>query len=287
MATKKNKTTAGKKWAVEPFEDCINDLERLREMVYVSTNGISMLRGMPRVVEALVPFEEMVGKSEVDLEFAKKTADLAQREVEEGFPLLHAWAVVAVWAYLEAHFRTFLAIWLKRRRSAWSCEPIKRLKVKLGDYESIPPQSRHFFVIGLLERELGTGIRNGVDRFEAMLEPFELAGPVPKKLKDAMYELGQVRNIIVHNASRVDRQFKSACPWFPQKVGSTVNVSSEMLHYYMDAVVLYVTLLICRPGPTLGLDMSKHIASVEEGSSKLAKRPVAKRRRPRGGKRTQ
>jgi len=72
------------------------------------------------------------------LDKAREEAELAEREVASGFPVLHAWAVVGLWAHLESLIRTFLVEWLKHKRSARTIEQIARVKVRLGEYENIP-----------------------------------------------------------------------------------------------------------------------------------------------------
>lgn len=195
-------------WATNPFGNFLDEADRLYHMVRLSSVGISMIRAAPQAIETLMKVEEdNATKASQRLKDARKDADLAKREVKSGFPILHAWAVVGLWALFEAMIRTFIAEWLQHKRTAWRTEPIRRLRIKLGEYESIPRNQRHRFVVELLEKELGAGLRDGVTRFEAMLEPFGLSGELPASLRREIYELSQVRNLIAHNASKVDRRF--------------------------------------------------------------------------------
>lgn len=125
-------------------------------------------------------------------------------------------------------------------------------------------------------------MRDGVNQFEAMLEPFGLSGPLPRSLKQDMYEFGQVRNLIAHNASRVDRRFAKACPWLKTKIGEEFRVSPEMYMKYLNATVVYVTLIVCRVGEHYGTDMSdqrnKILDRVENGSDTRAMDPGSRPR---------
>ena len=116
----------------------------------------------------------------------------------------------------------------------------------------------------MLEKELGAGLRSGVNRFEAMLEPFGLSGELPESIGRDMYEFGQVRNLIAHNASKVDRQFSDACPWLKVKIGDELYVSRDMITRYYIVTGKYVTLIICRIGEYFGVDMSEQRLSVLE-----------------------
>lgn len=264
-------------WAKDPFKHFLDDTERLGHMVRLSSAGIGMLRARPKAIEALMkagvddPRIESYG-----LEDARKDADLAEREVKSGFPILHAWAVVGLWALFEATIRTFVAEWLQHKRTAWRTEPIQRLRIKLGEYESIPRNQRHRFVVEMLEKELGAGLRDGVTRFEAMLEPFGLSGELPASLRREIYEFGQVRNLIAHNASKVDRQFADACPWLDVKIGDEFYVSRDMFGKYHYVTVVYTTLIICRVGEHFGVDMSDNRISILEKMEKLLSKSVDK-----------
>jgi hypothetical protein len=211
------------------------------------------------MIEAIMKVEEdSLGKYSDRLKAAQKEAALAKHEVESGFPVLHAWAVVGLWALLEAAIRNFVAEWLKHKRTAWSADSVQRLKIRLGEYESIPKNQRHSFVVAMLERELAANLKAGVSRFEAMLEPFGLSGTIPDELRRTMYELSQVRNLIAHNAGEVDRRFSESCPWLNAKIGEKFFISNRMFQTYCSASAVYTTVIVCRIGEFFGIDMSEH-----------------------------
>lgn len=267
------KKPSGPHWATVPFRNFIDDTHRLQHVVQLSARGISMLCARPKILEALVAYKEDfpdLGDVKNQLEDAQQEAELAKHEVATDFPILHAWAVVALWAHLEALVRNFLSVWLKNQPLARQCDPIQRLRIRLGDYEAIANSYKSLYIIELLEKELGVGLRNGVQHFEALLEPFGLSGPVPKPIADVLYELGQVRNLIAHNAGKVDRRFNEACPWLKAKIGSSLNVSSQRAVVYFRATILYATLILTRSGKIHGKNMTEASEAVEKGAEELS-----------------
>lgn len=228
--------------------------------------GISSIRAQPQIVEAIMAAtSDESKKTKEKLEHAKRDAELARREVESGFPILYSWAVVGLWALLESTVRTFISEWLKHKPTAWRTEPIKRLRIRLSEYESIPRNQRHRFVAEQLERQIGSNLKEGLNRFESLLDPFGLSGALPDQLRRDIYEFSQVRNLIAHNASKVDRRFKDSCPWLGLKIGDTLHVSNKMWAAYMKATLLYMTIIICRIGEHFGSDMSKmKLSAIEE-----------------------
>lgn len=273
-------------WVRRPFEQFLQEIEALGDLVSLSAEGISRLRAMPTVIDALMttephPSESKTARYKQDMERAKKQAALAKSEIKLGFPVLHGWAVVALWAHLESLIRVFVASWLKHRKTSWQVEPIQRLKIKIGEFVSIPKEQQHTFVAELLERDLGAKFRSGVTRFEALLDPFGLSGDLPNIISDTIYEFGQVRNLIAHRASKVDRQFVQACPWLDVRVGTNFHISQDMLGRYFFAAEHYVTLLIYRVQEKYGMNRSTARARLE-GCAKRNLRQTRLKKRSRG-----
>ncbi len=174
------------------FKQFVCETKRLAQVIDLSASGISVIRGMPKIAEVLMKVEDKADDTEAKskLERSQAAAILAEKEVKEDFPLLHAWAVISIWALLEATIKSFVAEWLKHKPTAWRIDPIQRLKMRIGEYESIPRAERHLFVAELLERETGAGLKNGTTRFEAILKPFGLSGESPDMVRHIIFELG-------------------------------------------------------------------------------------------------
>lgn len=180
--------------------------------------------------------------------------DLAQREIDNGFPLLHEQATVALWSSLEALVRSFSASWLANRPGAWQTEAIKKLRVNLGDYEALEPLDRCLWVVDLLDKEAKGPFQKGVGRFESLLHPFQLDGAVEVECRKTLLELSEVRHAIVHRSGHADRKLIEACPWLSLKPGERIKVSNEMWLRYDDAVTQYVVEIIRRVRVIFGLD---------------------------------
>jgi hypothetical protein len=170
---------------------------------------------------------------------ARSEADLAEREIASGFPLLHEQAIVSLWAWTESMVKSLLTAWLLNRPEAYSLAQIQRLRVSIGDYEPLDREERSFFIIELLDRELNAPLKQGCTRFESLLTPFGLSGPVQEKLARDMFELNQVRNLIVHRGGIVDRRFRANCPWLGLRLGDRFLVTQKNSAAYFESVLLY------------------------------------------------
>ena len=153
---------------------------------------------------------------------------------------------MALWGSLEVLVRSFTARWLENRPDAWQVEQIKKLRVRLGDYEALTPEDRCLWVIDLLNQEVSGPLRNGVSRFESLLRPFGLDGTLNEAARKMIYELSQVRHVIVHRRGEADRRLLEACPWLPLKPHDRLNITHEKWIQYNGAVAEYVLELLQR-----------------------------------------
>ena len=142
--------------------------------------------------------------------------------------------------------RSFSASWLANWPGAWQTEAIKKLRVNLGDYDALEPQDRCLWVVDLLDKEAKGPFKKGVGRFESLLQPFKLDGPVKKECQKTLFELSQLRNAIVHRIGHADRKLIEECPWLSLKPGERIKISSEMWMRYDEAVTQYVLEIIRR-----------------------------------------
>jgi hypothetical protein len=228
-------------WAFQPFKDFGDQVVRQYELLQLSKMGIDGIRGLPRLVEVLAKNDHTRDDAAKQhrLENAQQQAELAQREVDEGFPLLHAYAALAMWSSLEASVRLFLARWLEHSKGALEVKAVQKLRVRIGEYESLKGEDRFFYILDLLEQDTAAPFRAGITRFEAILKPFGLSGAVDDEVQRDLFELNQIRNVLMHRGGRVDRRLVEACPWQGLMVGQQVIIDNHAIERYFHAVARY------------------------------------------------
>jgi hypothetical protein len=152
--------------------------------------------------------------------------------------------------------RATIVAWLENDAQSFKIDVIGKLRVRVGEYETLGQDEKYHYIAQLLESEVAAGLRNGVDRFEALLKPFGLDGPIPEKLRRDIFEFGQIRNVIVHRGGHTDRQLSIACPWLEFPLGEELPVGRAHFDRYRGAAHSYVVLLICRVGERFGHDVT-------------------------------
>lgn len=251
----KKKSHTMPEWATQPFHAFLEYCQNLDHILRLSKNGIYTIQVMPKVVEALgkVDFDEEPTTYEERLENAKQDAELAQKEVDNGFPLLHAQAVVSIWGCLESQVRAFLANWLAKEPGALLVNQVQKLKVQIGDYERLTPEERPYYILDLLERDMQSSLKQGVSRFETLLEIFGMGGAVDETVRKDLFEMHQIRNVVVHRQGIADKRLATSCPWLNIEPGEIIVVSHQDLRRYSEAALGYITRLVIRSSIHFGL----------------------------------
>lgn len=244
-------------WITTHFTESLDSHETLMQIIHISERGIGVLRGMPKVVKVLADVEGKTDDpaAEKKLQQAEKEAALAITEIEKEFPVLHGLAVVALWSWLEHFVKGFVSLWLLHRRDAITAPAIQKLRVKLGDYLQLQKAEQAQFLVELLEQDLASPLKRGVNRFESLLEPFALSGSLPEDCARTLFELQQVRNAIAHRNGRADRRLRTECPWLRLKLHQPVQVSGQMLKGYSNASAEFLLTLLYRIGDLYGTDL--------------------------------
>jgi len=251
---KKNKVPA---WALQPFEDSLERLKETQVTLMLAIKGISGIRGIPKIIKALAIIKSETGKlddedikrlglAKEEADLAQREADLAQREVDKGFPLLHAQALISLWGILESLVHTFLADWLTHESTAKEIEVVKKIKIKLTEFEVMDSQERNYYIIQTLEQQLAASYKKGILRFEILLDIFGFRGGIDNQVKRDILELQQIRHVLVHRHGVIDKKLKEACPWIHLKVGNKIRVTQKDMMRYSLAVDKYVAELVRR-----------------------------------------
>jgi hypothetical protein len=177
---------------------------------------------------------------------AKGNADLAEKEVSAGFPVLHSQQTVFLWGALEGVFEDILVAWLTNEESTLKNPMLKRIKIQLADFIQMDVTERMPYLVSELKREHRAGHHSSIEVFERILEQIGLGGGMDPQLKRNLIELEQVRNILLHKKGMIDSRFTDVCPWIRAKVGTRLVPDEQHVMKYSDAVLDYYELLINR-----------------------------------------
>jgi hypothetical protein len=67
----------------------------------------------------------------------------------------------------------------------------------------------------------------GTGSFEHVLNQFQLSGKVDPRIKQTIWEMLNIRNVIIHRGSVADRRLVEGCPWMELKIGQQDRTASS------------------------------------------------------------
>lgn len=239
-------------WAIHPFEDALTWIHETATLRTLAVRGITLVRAIPPLVDAL---EQLHGDEATpplaqlpDLHQTRQEAELAERELDHNFPLLHSQGVIALWATLEAMHHNLLANWLMHVKGARELAEVRAIHIPAALERPVEEQDRWLYVVGKLEHRAGARQMEGVSRFEVLLDLFGLEGAVETRLRRDLLELQQIRDALVHRRGLADRKLLEICPWLEYPITSRINIHRDDFERYFASVADYITNLIYRVG---------------------------------------
>jgi hypothetical protein len=243
----------------------LSDLELFSEIcaraLLQSTKAVEGVEWRKKTAELLG--EPSPFKSESDFEKAKekaaREAKFAEAQTAGGSPYLYSLCSVRLWALMEALIDELVVEALRNPENSCDREILGKLKGPLVEFIVAPAEEQAEFLAETLKQAVDAPLKLGVGRFEAMLAAVKLSGAVDEAVRKILFELSQVRNVIVHKSGRADRRLVEACPWLGLQRGDPVNVTKQMFERFMLAAYWYAVELRGRIDEREGKKRTKEV----------------------------
>lgn len=240
----KNQEIGFPKWFVDVVKGFQKDTESLEQLLDMTTSAIRFVKLSPHILQTVENYyRKTADEKHFDDEmykFAENMSRLAKEEVDNGFARIYNQVAVGLWATLEATMVNVAAGWIYNNKKSKEIESIAKLKIRMCEYEGLTEMGRCEYIVEQLERDIGGAQKLGVSRFETLLGNFYKTESVPAQIKKYLYELSQVRNVILHRAGIADESIIKACPWLGLRNGQKIVVTKKMMHRYFNSAMLYM-----------------------------------------------
>lgn len=228
------------RWFHEIVTGFVKDYKSLEQLLRLTTSAIGLLKLSPRILKTV---DNSAGGKNFSVDMyhgVENLSGIAREEIANRFPLIYGQAAVGLWALLEATMLNIASGWIHYNKDSLEIESIAKIKVRLGEYEKLSGMERCEYIVDQLERDIGGVSKQGVRRFESLLGLFYQTERLPEQVTKYLYELSQVRNVILHRAYVADDTLVKSCPWLKLHTGKKIKVTDEMLHRYYRAAGLYM-----------------------------------------------
>jgi hypothetical protein len=224
-------------WASRPLHSWVDYTHAELELLRLATTSIAAMQGYGRLAEAMA--KSSFAKTEPErVPEAQELSTLATSEVERGFPLLHAHATVALWGSLEVAIDDLVVSWLLNVPGAMSEGKLGQVRLRVAEIEGLDSEALARVV---LTQAQGAG-GSGSTKLEGVLDLVGLSGEVPEVVRKLLFEMHNVRNLLVHRAGVADARFVAACPWLEKEPGDHISVgAADYDLYYLTGSAYVVT----------------------------------------------
>jgi uncharacterized protein YutE (UPF0331/DUF86 family) len=236
---------------VADFWDSIEETERVRSL---------FIWGLVELSHSLEREEESLGVSRDDpelsapagrsLQSAWERSQLAQIERRNGHPHANAQALISMYSALDALIEDFAPALRALQAKLISRSLFQRAASSSPELESALTDDQREQMLKALESvideklpKLSKLAGSGPSRYENLLKPLGLGEPadrlIPDDLREALTELGALRDVLVHRAGRVDAKALKQAPTLSQEEGQFVRLRDEDYRKYSAAVRCY------------------------------------------------
>ncbi|MBI4935709.1 MAG: hypothetical protein HY828_17645 [Actinobacteria bacterium] len=176
---------------------------------------------------------------------ADKIAAMAKTEIDAGYPIVHSSMLMVLWSLLETFIEDLVVASIVANPASVGADAFRRVRVPAATLLESPDDAAKT-LLSEWRRELKSPLEQGVTRFEPLLELAGLSGPVPARVRKAIFDAQQVRNVWAHRAGNADQRFIDKCPGFGLAVGDRVALAMDEFGRLMHGMHMYVTLIHCR-----------------------------------------
>lgn len=244
-------------WVNPYFEQAYESQMLLAQVVSVSRRGMAGVVEMPRLSKAVA---RVSGKERTSEHIAalEEEAALAKSEVEKDFPVLHSLAAIGLWSWLEHLVKGLAVEWLLHNKKSMAEPAFQKLKIKIGEYAVLTRREQAAYLVELLEQDTSASLKQGINRFESILQCIDLSGKVSDRTARSIFELQQIRNVIAHRNGVCDRRLRTSCPWLKYKIGQPIRIGASQLGSYVVATTDYALSILFRVGDRYGVELRSH-----------------------------
>jgi hypothetical protein len=266
----------------DPFFQLIRrkneDLRELELFVDIALNGLDMATKAVRGVELVQEISKVLGEPSpyptLDvLERAKARAQavekFAAQEKQRGFPYLFGLGSVRLWALMEALVDELVIEALKTPKQCKDQALLAKLKGPLLEFRGASIEDQAEFLAETLKQAVDATLKQGVGKFEAVLEPVGLGGGVADAVRKLLFELSNVRNAIVHRGGKADRRLVESCPWLGLSRGNPLLLTGRHFHRYVLSAQWYLLELRARHDFPVGKTRSTELEHLQTELLKL------------------
>lgn len=229
------------------FSECAHHLRDMMALTQIAMKGTRQISKQVAIVKALHQVNllrqsdaSLLTQQEREVEEAEEEAAFARKEVDAGYPFAQSQATIAMWARLEAFIEDLLVTCFETDAQFLEVEQVGKVKIAFGQYEQMSSTERMYYVVDSLQRDTQSKFKHGVSQFDVLFDILGIGGPVEEPTKRNLFEMSNIRNVLVHRRALADKRLAMSCPWLGLKIGDQVKITTGKLFSYQLSCMIYV-----------------------------------------------
>lgn len=223
--------------------------EQAEIVVHLTHEGFQNVRMMPGFWKAIYGEGDgsiLTPERERQITEAQRKADLAAAEAEAGFPIVHAHNLIGLWGALECFIEDLFVASIEVEPSLLAADPFRKVRLPAALLVQPDPRAQAVAVLNEATRAVDADMGVGVGKFERLLKMVGLDGAVPDRIRDAVFEAQQIRNVWAHRGGTADARFVERCPALGYAPGDRVNMGAPQFLHLMHGIHMYGAVVIRR-----------------------------------------
>ncbi|ORB46770.1 hypothetical protein BST43_26555 [Mycobacteroides saopaulense] len=227
----------------DPYRSWTDYSEGTEDLIHLTHEGYRHLSFYPQIMN-------LAGLTEEEMSSGKWKASRADKEIEAGFPTLHAHALLGLWGAFERFIEDVFVAAIVDAPEILGGEMFAKLKLPLKVALSSGEERARGIMLEI-SRAAGSDSKTGINQFENILNYVGLSGVTPPNVRDAVFNAQQVRHVWAHRGGVADEQFVGRCP-SRAKVGDKLMIDIGEFGIYMHGLHMYGILIMNRHLLNLG-----------------------------------
>lgn len=227
--------------------DWIEYINEVQQVITFSPKAATITEQLPNILNA-IPVESLGWSKEHVDEWHKmkvvyeKLSTTASVQISDNFNQNYSLGAVLLWGAVEVLICDVLKQIIKDYPNLLEKQSIRKIKISLSDFMELSDDERRHYIVRELMTEHCVGY--GSKRYESLLNIFDIKIKIGVRNQKSLYELQNVRNVIVHHRGIGDSTLIKRCGTKKYKIGKRVKIRNHDFNRYLKAVVAYATSLI-------------------------------------------
>ncbi|MDQ0112459.1 hypothetical protein [Paenibacillus harenae] len=163
-----------------------------------------------------------------------------ENEIKNNYTYLYNLSSIRIWGIIETAVDDFVQHIIETDINVRNLETLKRIQGPLVDFINMSHSDQSLFLLDSLKQSIKANLKLGVGRFESILSSINHDGVVHELVRTTLFELSQIRNVLVHKNGKADLRIIKNCPWLELSQGMALQITEKKFNKYKLAVMWYI-----------------------------------------------